>query len=351
MFLSALGSASLATLAGCNSNSESQSVESAAISSTPLADIASIIPQVDPLVMSAWRLPAGGAGNTVQFEERTDTLRYNTVNSRLAPNAVGAYLLSGEAAPFVGPLWLGYSENGLSTPWFAVIAGVSVIYGDSNGLATVRSRLDSVDVEYETVTDSDNAVILRGSNGGVVGVTSKVFAFVPAIDESTPFSKVSRVTALIETATHERESLASQDSLLNTTLRKAKLQGIVHLTHSQDAPLGEALPAHRRTIDGDALSVTGSATGYEPARTAVCQLDGVQEAPVSATATIRIPDIEDIDESELIANVGNRGAERKYVRDEEIVRVSCEYPQDALSEVLSDSSIGVGSESVRRVRL
>lgn len=367
--LSALGSASLAALAGCSSSSDPQStatptqsdsptgsstqeadreatqppsLESGTISTTPLSDIAGIIPQVDPLVVSAWKSPSGGISvvDPAEFDERKDTLRYNTVNGRLAPTAMAAYLLSRENAPFVGPLWLGYLENDITVEWSAVVAGVSVMYADGIGLSTVRTRAAQSDVEYETITDSDSAVILRSSDGAVVGVTSNVFAFVPATDNPLPFSPVSRVTALIETANGNRTSLASQDSLLKTTLQHARVQGIVHLAHSQNAPLGEALPAYRRSMGDAMFSVAGSATGYDAAQTAVCQLDEAQEAPVSATATIGFPEGEGVDEAELIANVGNLGVEREYVRDEDIVRVSCEYPEDALSAILSESSLG-----------
>lgn len=348
MFFSALGSASFASIAGCSLGSESQpsateslSLESGTIETTSLSDIASIIPQVDPLVMSAWKSPEGlSVMDPAEYEEPEDTLRYNTVNGRLAPTAMAAYLLSRENAPLVGPLWLGYLENNVSAEWTAVIAGVSVMYSSDIDISTLRTTAESVDVEYETVTDTDSAVIFQGSNGAVVGVTSNVFAFVPAIDDSLPFAPVNRVTALIETAAGNRESLPSQDSLLKPTLRHARVQGIVQLTHSQNAPLGDALPDHQQRMNGAAFSVTGDTTGYEAAQIAVCQLDGVQEAPVSATATIGFPDGKDVDEGTLIESVGNLGEERTYVQDENIVRVGCEYPKDALSAVLDDSSLG-----------
>jgi hypothetical protein len=212
------------------------------------------------------------------------------------------------------------------------------MYGSSIEGQTTRETLSAIESNYETIMDEQEQLVVRGPEGDVVGVTPEVFAFVPASQGEFPFSPLDRLRALLETALGNRQSLLERDESLRRALVHSPSTGILHVAHSREGALGDALTGLRET-NTPGFSVAGYATGYSTARTAVSHVDVSDDGPSPATGTIVYDEAASIDGDTLIARVGNLGTGREYVQDGTMVQVNCEYTRDALSPFLGSTAV------------
>lgn len=337
-YLTMLGAGSATVLAGCSkSDLLSPSLTDGTISEQSLPPFAGIVPDIDPLVLAGWNTGGQTIRVTDYPDTPTDTLRFNAIGGGLPPAAMGVYLLTSEVGTFVSQLWLSQLEANNEPDWMGVVADIWVMYGPDVEIQTARESLSTSESSYETIVDEQNQLVVRGPEGDVVGVTPTLFAFVPASQGEFPFSPVKRVRALVNTALGNRTPLPDRDAPLREALRHTPSTGIVHVAHSQDVALGDAMDSHRE-MDTPVSGFTGSATGYSAARTAVSHIDvSSDDKPSPATGTLVYDETSAIDGETLTDRVGNLGNKRTYVQDGTMVQVNCEYTSDALSPLLASN--------------
>jgi hypothetical protein len=320
-------------------SADSPSLTDGTIAERSLPAFAGIIPDVDPLVLAAYNTGGGGLRVTDFPETPTDTLRFNAMAGRIPPTAMGSYLLATVEGAFVSQLWTAQLEARNEPDWASVVAGIGVMYGSSIEVQTTRETLSAIESDYETIADRQEQLVVRGPEGDVVGVTPEVFAFVPASQGEFPFSPLDRLRALLDTALGNRQSLPERDQSLRQALVHTPSTGILHVAHSRDGALGDALAGLRET-DTPGFSLAGYATGYSAAQTAVSHIDvSSDDGPSPATGTIVYDDAASIDGDTLTARVGNLGTDREYVQDGTMVQMNCEYTRDALSSFLGSNPV------------
>ena len=310
---------------------DTPSLTEGTIAEQSLPPVAGLIPDVDPLVVSAWNTGGGGIQISDSPDTPTDTLRFNAAAGALTQRVMASYLLTSQEGAFASEVWAGQLDAGNEPDWATVVADVGVMYGSGIELPAVRDSLSATEMEYETIVDESDRLVVRGPLGDVVGATSNLVSFMPASQGSFPFSPVDRLRALVETAVGDRTPLPEADSSLRRALRRAPLSGVAHVIHSKENSLSDALDTrYEKNIPG--FTITGAADGYSDARTAISHIDlGGDDQPSPATGTIAYDETAAIEEESLVTNVGTLGNEREYIRDGSIVQIRCEYTTDALT--------------------